>query len=264
MILNVTGLTKTYDANVAVDDVSFRIQEGGSLALVGQSGSGKTTCARIIAGLESATAGTIEVCGAPISHSHRHVDRIRRAAQVQMVFQDPYSSLDPRQTVAAAITEVLREHRHPDPPGRVAELLEQVGLDQQVCARRPRALSGGQRQRVAIARALAAAPKLLILDESVAALDVSVQAQVLNLLADLRAQTGAAYLFVSHDLGVVRQITDDCVVMNEGRIVETGATADVLDNPQHPYTKRLLDAVPRPGWHPTRNLTHSAERNGAP
>jgi ABC-type glutathione transport system ATPase component len=263
MILNVTGLTKHYGDHVAVDEVSFAIEEGGSLALVGQSGSGKTTCARIIAGLESATAGSVEICGASVIASRRHADRLRRAAQVQMVFQDPYSSLDPRQTVSATITEVLREHRHPDPPARVAELLEQVGLDERLGASRPRALSGGQRQRVAIARALAAAPKLLILDESVAALDVSVQAQVLNLLADLRAQTGAAYLFVSHDLGVVRQITDDCVVLNEGRIVESGATADVLDNPQHPYTKRLLDAVPKPGWHPTRTIARTADRSGA-
>jgi ABC-type glutathione transport system ATPase component len=255
MILNVTGLSKTYDGVTAVDGVSFTIDDGGSLGLVGQSGSGKTTCARIIAGLETATAGTVEVCGSPQSASRRHAARRHWATQVQMVFQDPYASLDPRQTVSAAITEVLREHRHPDPTRRVAELLDQVGLDQRIAAARPRAMSGGQRQRVAIARALAASPKLLILDEAVSALDVSVQAQVLNLLADLREQTGMAYLFVSHDLGVVRQITDHCVVMNQGRIVEAGDTEDVLNNPQHAYTRRLLDAVPRPGWRPTRTLT---------
>ncbi|MER5756746.1 ATP-binding cassette domain-containing protein [Streptomyces sp. NPDC002088] len=259
-LLTVTGLRKTFAARgeefTAVDDVSFRIPTAGSLAVVGQSGSGKTTCARIIAGLESATEGTVEFAG-----EHRSTGRIdraerkRRARQIQMVFQDPNSSLDPRQTAASAIAEILDEHREGAPratEAQVVELLEQVGLDERTGRCHPRALSGGQRQRVATARALAARPQLLILDEAVAALDVSVQAQVLNLLDGLRRDTGVAYLFVSHDLGVVRQISDDCVVMHRGRIVEAGPTAQVLDHPQHDYTRRLLDAVPRAGWKPRR------------
>ncbi|WP_327699185.1 ABC transporter ATP-binding protein [Streptomyces sp. NBC_00459] len=260
-LLTVTGLSKSFTVKgangteellTAVDDVSFAVSPGGSLAVVGQSGSGKTTCARIIAGLEQATDGTIEICGASRSTGRvGRAERLRRAREVQMVFQDPNSSLDPRQTASAAIAEVLGQHG--DGATKVGELLEQVGLDDRVGRSFPRALSGGQRQRVAIARALAARPRLLILDEAVAALDVSVQAQVLNLLGDLREATGVAYLFVSHDLGVVRQISDDCVVMHNGRIVESGPTAQVLDAPRHEYTRRLLSAVPRPGWIPVRH-----------
>ncbi|GGN64177.1 hypothetical protein GCM10011579_033350 [Streptomyces albiflavescens] len=263
-LLTVTGLRKTYTVKgpdgaeefTAVDDVSFSIPAAGSLAVVSQSGSGKTTCARIVAGLESATAGTVKLDGENRSTGRiGRAERKRCARQVQMVFQDPNSSLDPRQTAAAAIAEVLDEHRNGRPratDAQVGELLEQVGLDERTGRCWPRALSGGQRQRVAIARALAARPRLLIFDEAVAALDVSVQAQVLNLLDDLRRTTGVVYLFVSHDLGVVRQISDDCVVMHKGRIVEAGPTAEVLDNPRHDYTRRLLQAVPRAGWKPRR------------
>ena len=255
-LLRVEHLRKEYQGHdaaplVAVDDVSLSVEAGDSLAIVGESGSGKTTCARIITGLETATSGSVEIDGA--SSMRKRGDRMARARRVQMVFQDPYSSLDPRQTVRSAIAEVLALHGARDGRARAArtdELLERVGLDPRIGASLPRHLSGGQRQRAAIARALAAGPRLLILDEAVAALDVSVQAQVLNLLADLRAVEGLTSVFISHDLGVVRQVSSHCVVMHRGVIVERGSTSQILDAPAHPYTRRLLAAVPRPGWKP--------------
>jgi ABC-type glutathione transport system ATPase component len=254
----VKSATGQYEDLVAVDDATFSLPAGGSLAIVGESGSGKTTVARVLAGLETATAGSVTIAGDErVPGRVNRALRKRRARQVQMVFQDPYSSLDPRQTVAAALSEMLREHhslsasqRH----ARVLQLLEQVGLDERHAVAYPSALSGGQRQRVAIARAIAVEPRLLILDEAVSALDVSVQAQVLNLLVELRRVTEAAFLFVSHDLAVVRQIAEQCVVMCEGRIVEAGPVEDVLDHPTAPYTQRLLKAIPRPGWKPRRHL----------
>lgn len=255
-LLEVTGLRKEFGTRVAVDDVSFAIAPGGSLAIVGESGSGKTTVAKMVVGLLAPTAGSILACGRDRSTPARNAaERRRRGGEVQIVFQDPYSSLDPRQSGADAISEVLALHggesadeRHV----RVAELGDLVGLDERQLSARPNALSGGQRQRVAIARALAAAPRLLILDESVAALDVSIQAQVLNLLADVRARTGISFLLISHDLAVVRQITDDVVVMREGRVVEQGSTRQVLDEPRHEYTRQLRASVPVPGWRPRR------------
>ncbi|HUZ51656.1 MAG TPA: ATP-binding cassette domain-containing protein [Streptosporangiaceae bacterium] len=245
---------------VAVDDVSFELPASGSLGIVGESGSGKTTVARIIAGLERPTGGTVVIAGASLQTRRlRGEDRRARGRRVQMVFQDPYSSLDPRQPVGACLDEVLRFHTTAGKAGRrerALELLHQVGLDERNENLRPRSLSGGQRQRVAIARALACDPEVLILDEAVSALDVSVQGQVLNLLADLRAQLRVAYLFVSHDLAVVQQVTDDTIVMHRGRIVESGATDTILREPADDYTRQLLAAIPRPGWKATRRTTH--------
>jgi len=239
----------------AVEDVSFAVAPGKSLAIVGESGSGKTTIARMIVGLERPTKGQIFVDGR--ERSGRQVnsrERKRRAREVQIIFQDPYSSLDPRMTVRACIDEVLRlhfEHSGPTRNERVEQLLDQVGLDRRQADALPRGLSGGQRQRVAIARALASEPRVLICDEAVASLDVSIQAQVLNLLSDIRQATGVSYLFISHDLAVVRQVSDDVIVMKDGRVVESGLTEEVLESPKDPYTKRLIAAIPREGWRPT-------------
>jgi ABC-type glutathione transport system ATPase component len=255
-VLAVDRLRKEFGSVVAVSDVSFAVPAGQSMAIVGESGSGKTTIARMIVGLERPTSGTIFACGADRSRPARSTrDRRRRGSEVQIVFQDPYTSLDPRQTAVDAIDEALRLH-HDWPAdrrrARVAELTDLVGLDGRQSGSLPRVLSGGQRQRVAIARALAAAPRVLILDESVAALDVSIQAQVLNLLADIRDETAVSYILISHDLAVVRQLTDYAIVMYRGQLVEQGPTAQVLDDPQDAYTRRLRASVPRPGWKPAR------------
>jgi ABC-type glutathione transport system ATPase component len=266
-VLEVTSLRKEFGDLVAVDDVSFRVPEAGSLAIVGESGSGKTTIARMIVGLERPSGGSIAACGQDRSRPARSLaDRRRRGREVQIVFQDPYTSLDPRQTAEGAIDEVLRLH-HGWPAdrrrARVAELIGLVGLDERQSRALPRALSGGQRQRVAIARALAAEPRILILDESVAALDVSIQAQVLNLLADIRDETGVSFVLISHDLAVVRQLTDATIVLRRGQVVEQGPTARVLDDPQHAYTRLLRDCVPRPGWKPTRQLAQASPEQTA-
>ncbi len=267
-VLEVTGLRKEFGSLVAVDDVSFAIPPGRSLAIVGESGSGKTTIARMIVGLERPTSGTITACGSDRSRLARSArDRRRRGGEIQIVFQDPYTSLDPRQTAEHAVDEVLRLH-HGWPAdrrrARIEELTELVGLDSRQARALPRTLSGGQRQRVAIARALAAEPRVLILDESVAALDVSIQAQVLNLLADIRDETAVSYILISHDLAVVRQLTDDAIVMHRGQLVERGLTAQILDDPQHPYTQRLRASVPRPGWKPARRELVPADAEGDP
>jgi ABC-type glutathione transport system ATPase component len=248
---------------VAVDGVEFSVPERGSLAIVGESGSGKTTVARMIVGLERPTRGKIRACGRDRSTPARSaLDRRRRGREVQIVFQDPYTSLDPRQTMESAIDEVLRLH-HGWPAQkrmeRVRELADLVGMDARQTRALPRSLSGGQRQRVAIARALAAEPRVLILDESVAALDVSIQAQVLNLLADIHDATEISFVLISHDLAVVRQLTEQIVVMWRGKVVERGKTADVLDHPQADYTKLLRSSVPKPGWKPKQRIKIAAE-----
>ena len=262
-IVQTEGLRKEYGHLVAVDAVDLTVPPGGSLAIVGESGSGKTTVARMIVGLTKPTAGTIVACGRDRSTPARSAaERRRRGAEIQIVFQDPYSSLNPRHSAEHALDEVLRLHGHGGDAAsrreRVAELGELVGLDERMLRAMPRALSGGQRQRIAIARALAAAPRLIILDESVAALDVSIQAQILNLLADIREQTGVSYILISHDLAVVRQLTDDAIVMHRGIVVERGPTERILDDPRDEYTKMLRASVPGPGWKPTRRLRAGA------
>ena len=251
-----TRLRRTHAGGfTAVDDVSFRVAQGRSLAIVGESGSGKTTVARMVVGLERPTAGRIAVGGRERSWGRvRSSERKRRGREVQIVFQDPYASLDPRQTVRKCLEEALVLHFNLEKEQRaerVERLLDQVGLDRRHAGSLPRRLSGGQRQRVAIARALACEPRVVICDEAVASLDVSIQAQVLNLMSDIRETTDVSYLFISHDMAVVRQVSDDIVVMRRGRIVEQGPADQVLDDPRHPYTRRLLAAIPRPGWHPT-------------
>ena len=255
-VLSVRNLRKIYGTQVAVDDMNFDLMPGRSLAIVGESGSGKTTVARMICGLERPTAGIITACGRDRSKpARRGKERKARGREVQIVFQDPYSSLDPRQSGAELIDEVLRVHHDHSAADRkriVGELAELVGLDWRPFNAMPKALSGGQRQRVASARALATDPRVLILDESVAALDVSIQAQVLNVLADIRDERGISYILISHDLAVVRQLTEEAVVMQRGIVVERGVTAEVLDTPQHAYTQVLRASVPGPGWKPQR------------
>ncbi|RSN14441.1 glutathione ABC transporter ATP-binding protein [Nonomuraea sp. WAC 01424] len=225
----------------AVDGVSFEVPRGTTHALVGESGSGKTTTARMVVRFAEPTSGTVTVAGAPEGRGFRR--------HVQLVHQNPYGSLDPRQAVADIVEEPLRNFRFGDRAARRArarELLDRVALPEDVSSRRPRELSGGQRQRVAIARALAAGPEVLVLDEAVSALDVTVQAQILELLEQLQRDLGLTYLFISHDLAVVRQISHTVSVMNKGRIVESGSTRRVFTDPADDYTRELLAAIPEP------------------
>ena len=233
----------------AVDGVSLHVSKGETLGLVGESGCGKSTLGRAILGLERASDGNILFEGKKVSCLNgQELRNFRRSCQ--MVFQDPFSSLNPRLTVLDIVGEAMLWHglcTKAQLQEKVVSLLAEVGLGQDCLYRYPHEFSGGQRQRISIARALSLQPKFIVCDEPVSALDVSVQAQVLNLLMDLREARGLSYLFISHDLSVVRLISNRVAVMYLGHIVETGATKDVLDEPRHPYTKALLSAVPSPG-----------------
>ncbi len=253
-LLAVEDLTREFrlrgrGTHVAVDRVSFDVLPGETVGLVGESGSGKSTLARCLVGLQPPTSGRILYAGQRLTP--RRTPSQRRA--IQMVFQDPYSSLTPTMTVGAALREVLEVNRvvpRAASRERAGELLAMVGLDAGALDAHPARLSGGQRQRVAIARALAPGPRLLIADEAVSALDVSVQATVLNLLAELRERLGLTMLFISHSLAVIRHVSDRVIVLREGRIVEQAPAGDVFSSPRSGYTRQLLAAVPR--LHPPR------------
>ena len=245
-----SGLSRHRADVHAVRQVSFDVSEGQALGIVGESGSGKTTIARMLVGLEPPTAGRIVFNGKDLSARPKREERRARGRFIQIVFQDPYTSLDPRQSVRRTVDEVQAFHFSRDSSARrtrTKQLLDAVGLSDKDARSLPRELSGGQRQRAAIARALAAEPKILILDEAVSALDVSIQAQILNLLGDLRREFRLTYILISHDLAVVRQVADDVLVMYRGRTVEVGPVETILSAPLHPYTRRLLESVPRPG-----------------
>lgn len=231
----------------AVDGVSLELKRGQTLGLVGESGCGKSTLIRSLFGLTPVTQGSIRVFGRDVTSLSRP-ERKRLGAQMQMVFQDPYSALDPRMTVHEIVAEPLRIAGRYEAKA-VAELLDRVGVSAEMAQRKPSEFSGGQRQRVGIARALALKPEVLVLDEPVSALDVSIQAQILNLLAELQSELQLAYLFVSHDLSVVRHIADEVAVMYLGRIVERGPKNELFSAARHPYTRSLLASAPvaRPG-----------------
>ncbi len=227
----------------ALRGVSFQLRAGRSLGIVGESGSGKSTLARLVMALEAPTHGQVRLLGRDLNALNASELRAARR-DFQMVFQDPYGSLDPRQRVGRIVAEPLRGVSPADTRTRVAAALDAVGLRAADADKYPHEFSGGQRQRIAIARALITRPKLIVADEPVSALDVSVQAQVLNLLADLQAQFGVTYLFISHDLAVVDHVCDEVAVMHLGRIVEHGPTEQVLQHPAHDYTRALLAAIP--------------------
>jgi peptide/nickel transport system ATP-binding protein/oligopeptide transport system ATP-binding protein len=266
-MLEVRGLGKTFAAGGmfraigkdkrAVDGVSFKLDAGETLAIVGESGSGKSTIARLAMRLLQASDGEIFWAGENVSSMAGSALRSRRS-HIQMVFQDPFASLNPRMKIWESVAEGLRVHfpemSRSQRRQRVAETLALCGLDDSGLERYPHQFSGGQRQRIGIARALIVEPKVLVLDEPVSALDVSVQAQILNLLKEIQAAKGLAYLFISHDLSVVRHVTDRIAVMFAGRIVEQGNTATVFDHSRHPYTRALLDARP---------IDHPGERTDA-
>jgi oligopeptide/dipeptide ABC transporter ATP-binding protein len=242
------GLGKPRGVVRAVDGVSFSIPAGRTLGLVGESGSGKTTVARTLLRLTEPTNGSFRLGGEEVfTLAPTPLRALRR--RIQIVFQDPYSSLNPRMTVRQTLREPLEIHRlasGKERDTRVGALLDEVGLDTELADRYPHELSGGQRQRVGIARALSVEPTFLVCDEPVSALDVSVQAQVLNLLTDLQQQRGLTYLFIAHDLAVVKHVADDVAVMYLGRIVERAPAATIYSLPRHPYTRSLLSAVPVP------------------
>ena len=253
-ILQVEHLKKYFPAGGrkvlrAVDDVSFSVQEGEILGIVGESGCGKTTCGRTAIGLYSKTDGVSLYRGEDV-HRMRGAKRRAFCCQVQTVFQDPYASLDPKNKVIDLIAEGMDIHHLYTGPAerreKVQALMEQVGLNPSGIDRYPYEFSGGMRQRIGIARALAVEPRLLLCDEPISALDVSIQAQVVNLMKDIQQETGTAYLFIAHDLSMVKYISDRIGVLHLGHLLETGTTEEIFENPIHPYTRSLLSAIPLP------------------
>ena len=251
-LLEVRGLSKFFDGAPAVQDVSFDLQRAETLGLVGESGSGKTTLARCILRAVDPDVGSVRfraAAGWTNLHDLRERELVPLRREMQMIFQDPFSSLNPRMTVRQIIEEPLLVHGERNRAKRLAqaiEMLELVQLERDALTRYPHAFSGGQRQRIGIARALVLRPTFVVCDESVSALDVSVQAQIINLLEDLQRELGLTYLFVAHDLAVVRHICDRVLVMHRGRVVETGTVEDVFERPRQDYTKLLLSAIPSP------------------
>ncbi len=247
---------------VALEDLSFTLQAGRSLGIVGESGSGKSTLARLVMALEAPSAGRVLFEGQDL-HALAPAALKQARAGFQMVFQDPFGSLDPRRSVGQTVTEPLAllglsDHAdRAERAARTAEALEAVGLRAADIAKYPHEFSGGQRQRIAIARALITRPKLIVADEPVSALDVSVQAQVLNLMQDLQDRFGVTYLFISHDLAVVDLVCDDVIVLQHGRLVEQGPSDTLFRHPQHPYTQRLLAALPGAESKPSRPVQES-------
>ena len=251
-LLQVRGLSKYFDDLAAVEDVSFDLARAETLGVVGESGSGKTTLARCILRAIDPDAGSVRFNSAngwTTLHDMPARDLIPLRREMQMIFQDPFSSLNPRMTVRQIIEEPLLVHGERDRAKRLEQasrMLEMVQLERDSLTRYPHAFSGGQRQRIGIARALVLRPTFVVCDESVSALDVSVQAQIINLLEDLQKELGLTYLFVAHDLAVVRHICDRVLVMHHGRVVESGTVEDVFERPQQNYTKLLLSAIPSP------------------
>jgi peptide/nickel transport system ATP-binding protein len=248
VLLRADGLVKRFKGpdgtlHTAVDNVSFELRRGETLGIVGESGSGKSTVARLAMALEAPDEGSVELLGGSWSALPEAKRRGNRRA-ISIVYQDPLSSFDPRWSVAQIVDDALPGDE-PDRRGRIAELFALVGFPASLSHRRPLELSGGQRQRLAIARAVAPRPRVIVCDEPVSALDVSIQAQVLDLLGDLKETLGVSYLFISHDLGVVHHISDRVLVMNQGRVVESGEADEIFLNPRAEYTKRLVAAVPR-------------------
>ena len=255
ILLSARGLTRTYRSpgaafgrpvlTTALDDVDIDVREGSSVGIIGESGSGKSTLVRLLLGLDSPTSGTVEFAGRAVdgSASARSLHWLRR--ETGIVFQDPYASLDPRMSVGRIVAEPLWALGiDGDRRARVREVLEDVGLEPGMANRFPHEFSGGQRQRIALARAIVHRPRLLVGDEPLSALDVTVRAQILALLAELRVRDGLTLVLVSHDIGVVQNLCDDVVVMKDGRIVEEGPTEKVLQQPQVSYTRRLLASIP--------------------
>lgn len=242
----------------AVDDVSFEVYKGETLGLVGESGCGKTTCGRTILNLYPRTDGKVSFEGKDIAEMKTKEEQLAFKKDAQIIFQDPYASLDPRMTVGEIIAEGMDNHHLYEGEKRlprIYELLEQVGLNREHANRFPHEFSGGQRQRIGIARALAVDPKFIVCDEPISALDVSIQAQVVNLLVDLQKKLGLTYLFIAHDLSMVKHISDRVGVMYMGQLVEIAPSEELYRNPVHPYTKALLSAIPIPDPEIERNKT---------